>query len=389
MKFMVALATLAACGDNLHPQEMPDAAPPDAFAEATHAAPPQVVKGAGNVLAAPTVVPIFFANDPAQPTIEQYLGQVASSPYWTATTSEYGIGTITVAPSVVSQDTPPTTDTDLETWLTTNYPTPDPSTIYTVFLPGGVTLTQGGSARSCIAFGGYHSETSAGLVYALIPRCLPQAGSTAGQLDNTTGATSHELIEAASDPHPFTAAGYERLDTDYYVMNRTPGGELGDMCEYVETAFQPLLGSFVVQRTWSNASAAAGHDPCVPALDTPYVGAAPDMPEMIMLTTRSGTITTPGVTVNNGTSQTIDIDLFSDSPTSDDFEVEALDAATINGTSASLAFIWNKTTGHNGDKLRLMITRTKPGTSRGSELMLATKQNGKIVSIWWGLVAGQ
>ncbi len=389
MKFLVALATLAACGDNLHPQEMPDAALPDAFAEATHAAPPQVVKGAGNVLAAPTVVPIFFANDPAQPTLEQFLGQLAPSSYWTATMGEYGIGAIKVAPSIVSQDTPPTTDTDLETWLTTNFPTPDPSTIYTVFLPGGVTLTQGGSAKSCIAFGGYHSETSAGLVYALIPRCLPQPGSTAGQLDETTGATSHELIEAASDPHPFSAPGYERLDSDYYVMNRTPGGELGDMCEYVETAFQPLLGSFVVQRTWSNASAMAGHDPCVPAPATPYVGAAPEMPEMIMLTTRSGTITTPGVTVNNGTSQTITLDLFSDAPTTDDFEVEALDAASITGGTVQLDFIMNKTSGHNGDKLQLLITRTKPGTGRGSELMLATKQNGKIVSIWWGLVAGQ
>src|SRR5690348_2621144 len=154
MKFLVVLATLAGCGDNLHPQETPDAAPPDAFAEASHAAPPQVVKGSGDVLAAPTVVPIFFANDPSQATIEQFLGQLAASSYWSATTSEYGIGAITIAPSIVSQDTPPTTDTDLETWLTTNYPTPDPSTIYTVFLPPGVTLLQG-TAKSCIAFGGY------------------------------------------------------------------------------------------------------------------------------------------------------------------------------------------------------------------------------------------
>ena len=381
MKLAAVLVTLLfACGDNLHPQEAPpDAALPDAWGEAPHAAPPQVVDNGGPVLATPKVQPIFYTGDAAQPTIEQFLGLLAPSSYWTTVVGEYGVGPLTIATSMVATDTPPTTDTDLETWLEAHV-TPDASTIYTVFLPAGVTLTDGGAA-SCVAFGGYHGETQNGTIYALIPRC----DSTG--LDETTGATSHELVEAATDPHPFTADAYDRLDTNYYVMNRTPGGELGDMCEYVDTAFGKLLGDFVVQRTWSNASAAAGHDPCVPATRT-YVGAAPNMPEMLTVTTRAGTVMTPGVTVNMGESKTIEVDLFSDADSSD-FQVAAVDAASLNGSRVqNFQFTWDKNSGHNGDKLMLTIKRLTAGTKRGNEILIKTIQGNQSVSLWWGMIAG-
>ncbi len=396
MKILLALATIVlGCGDNLHPAaEAPDAAPPDTgFSEASHADPPQVVSGGGPILATPKIIPVFFASDSAaQPTIEAFLGQLADSPYWHAVVGEYGVGALTIAPSIVSTDAPPTTDTALETWLEAQtdgthqgWPTPDASTLYTIFLPPGVVLTQGGS-KSCVAFGGYHSETQNGTVYALIPRCT---SPSQGPLDPTTGATSHELVEATTDPHPFTAPAFTRMDPNHYIWNRTPGAELGDMCEYVQTAFQPLLGSFVVQRTWSNASAAAGHDPCVPVLDTPYLGAAPNFTETLMLPTRTGTLTTQGVTVNAGTSKTIEVDLFSDAP-SDAYSVEAIDAGEITGSTVSLAFQWDRTSGQNGDKLNLMVTRTKSlTTSRGSEFVIRVRdKDNKIVSLWWGLAAG-
>ena len=154
-----ALALLAACGDNTKPAETgPDAAPPDtAFAEAPHGMPPQVQAGPGGVMATVKVVPIFFTGDSSQATIEQFLTMIPGSSYWTTTTSEYGVGAISIMPSVVSTATPPTTDTDLETLLGTMFPTPDPGTIYTVFLPDGAVLDDG-SGKSCVAFGGYHSE---------------------------------------------------------------------------------------------------------------------------------------------------------------------------------------------------------------------------------------
>jgi hypothetical protein len=392
---LICIVALAACGDNAPAHQMPDAAPPmpDAptgFVEAPHASVPQVQNAGGSVLAAPTVVPIFFMGDgDAQTQIEMFLTQLAASSYWPTTTSEYGVGAITIQASVVTTDTPPTTDAALATWLASKFPTPDPNTIYTVFLPAGAVLTQGNS-KSCVAFGGYHSETTANnapLVYALIPRCMSSTFS--GPLDETTIATSHELVEASTDPHPFTAPAFVSLDPAHIIWGRTPGGELGDMCEYVRAAYQPLLGSFMVQRTWSNASAAAGHDPCVPTLGTPYLGAAPNFPDL-QITTHSGQmLTTKGITVNLHQSQMVEVDLFTDQP-SDDYSVIVEDTNQVNGMPGNFEFFWGKSNGHNGDKLQVLVTRSVAGTGRASEIVFFVQNStGQSVAEWWGYVAGQ
>ena len=263
---------------------------------------------------------------------------------------------------------------------------PDPGTIYAVFIPSGVAFD-----GACTSYGGYHDEATstamAEFPYALIPRCMAPTGGTA--VDTLTAALSHELVEASTDPFPESAPAFVRLDAAHYVWSRTPGGELGDMCEYNQNADQPLVGTFTVQRTWSNQSAAAGHDPCVPALATPYVGAAPLFPETIMVSSHNGQmIMTKGLTVPLDTSKTLEVDLFSDAPTTADFTVVAYDAAELLGTgSATLAFQWDKTTGHNGDKLNVMVTRTKMAPSRGSEIVIITEVDGVFVSMWWGYVA--
>jgi len=388
---LLALFT-AGCGDNDHSAGPDAAVTPDAplgFVEAPHPDQPQVQSAGGSVLASPKVVPIFFMGDgDAQAQIEMFMTQLAASSYWPTTTAEYGVGALTIQPSVVTTDKPPTTDSALGTWLATKFPAPDPSTIYTVFLPGGVVLTQG-TSKSCVAFGGYHSETTASgapLVYALLPRC--SSSTFPGPLDPTTIALSHELVEAATDPHPFTAPAFVALDDAHIIWGRTPGGELGDMCEYVRAAYQPLVGTFMVQRTWSNASAAAGHDQCVLVLSTPYQGAAPNFPDL-QITTRTGqTITTKGITVNLNQSVMVEIDLFSDSDT-DDYSVIAQDAKMAQGGTSSFAFIWGKSSGHNGDKLQVLVSRTIAGTGHASEIVFFVQKNNQSVAQWWGYVAGQ
>ena len=398
--FLLAGAALAACGDNL--AVPPDAAPPPpdapAFVEAPHGTVPQVMSGGGPVLSAPTVVPIFFSgDDAARAQVETFLGQLATSSYWGATTAEYGVGQLAVGPSIVSSDPPPTTDDDLRAWLTANldglhpgWPAADASTIYTVFLPDGVVLNAGG-AQSCSSFGGYHDETTtqagAPLVYALLPRCKSM---TAGPLDEVTEATSHELIEASTDPLPFTNPAYEQIDDAHFVWGRTPGAELGDMCEDVITAYQPLVGSFMVQRTWSNASAAAGHDPCVPVLKAPYVAASPELQDLTITTHGGAMIDTQGITIASGTPATLTVDLFSDAATFTDFSVQAMDVAQLLGGSPQLTFAWDNNWGHNGDKRTVTITRTTAGTSsRGGEMLILARVNNVVQSIWWVYVAGQ
>jgi len=400
MKPRIALAiALAACGDNhAAPPDAPPP-PPDApgpFTEATPSSTPVMMKVSGDVLANPVVQPIFFSSD--DPSIvsqtNSYLTQLAASTYWPAIATEYGVGALTIQQAIVTGEAAPTSDTALSSWIGNHFngqsgwpAAPDPQTIYAVFLPPGVVVsTQFG--QSCEAFGGYHDEAtgpnSESIVYAIMPRCQ-------GGIDELTAVTSHELIEASTDPRIETAPAFAVLDAPHYIWGYTPGDEVGDMCEYVETARQRLVGNFLVQRIWSNASAAAGHDPCVPALATPYLGAMPVFAQSLPIPSifdDGTTVMTQGVQVAMSTPQTIEVDLFSDQPTGD-FTVKADDVASaLGGGPPELSFAWDQQTGHNGDKLHLTITRLQQGQDGGSELVLVTKDaNMDTVALWWGYVS--
>ena len=400
---VLAIAIAACGGSDKNPGNTPDApgqqadAMPDspgAFMEAPHPTQPVAMSSGGNVLASPVVVPIFFANDSTQQAqIEAFLQQLAGSAFWTAVAHEYGVGSLTIAPSVITSDTPPTTDTALQTIIkshaggTGGWPAVTASTIYTVFLPDGVTLTMGGGT-SCTDFGGYHSEvstTAGSAIYALLPRCTNS--TSFDPLQYNTIATSHELLEASTDPHPFTAPAYDTVDDEDAILGLMPGGELGDMCEAVKAAYQPILGTYTVQRMWSNASAAAGHDPCVPVLSTPYVEAAANMSD-IQLSTGGGTLTTRGVTIPVGSQMDVEVDLYSDAPTAD-WTVIAYDVAShYQMQPAELQLTLDKTTGNNGDKLKLTIKRLAAAQNFGvSEFVLFSQVNGVNVGQWFGLVS--
>src|SRR5262249_25427179 len=147
---------------------------------------------------------------------------------------------------------------------------------------------------------------------------------------------------------------------DNYVWAFVPGSEVGDYCEYLDVAYQRDVGPYQVQRTWSNAAAKAGHDPCVPAPDGEiYVAAAPVLPDSISIQGFNGNVTTKGVTIPVGMSKTIDVKLYSDAPlTSDFFRVDAFDLTSFFGASPpDLTFSWDRTWGRNGDTLHLTITR--------------------------------
>ena len=402
----VVAAVLAGCGGNNMQQgtpdapgsgsSTPDAAPqmPDApgmFQEAMHPSQPVVSNAGGQVLAAPKVVPVFFTGDSTmQAQIEDFLKMLPGSSYWHAIGSEYGVGDITIAPSVIATETPPTTDDMLQQIITSHaggtggWPANDANTIYAVFLPEGVTLTAGGGT-SCQSFGGYHDETAAGVVYALMPRCT--TSMTFNPLQYVTIATSHELLEASTDPHPQSAGAYNTVDDEDAIWGIVPGGELGDMCETTRASFQGMLGTYTVQRQWSNASAAAGHDPCVPVLSTPYVEAATNLQD-ITVNAGGSPFTTRGVQVPVGQSVTVEVDLYSDAP-APDWTVSAIDVASkYEMQSPELSFSFDKTTGHNGDKLMLTITRLKAASQFGvSELGLQSSVNGTSVGTWFALVS--
>ena len=118
-------------------------------------------------------------------------------------------------------------------------PPPTPNRLYFVYLPPGVSVSQGGS-RSCTAFCGYHNNVSGAnpaIYYAAMPypSCQGCLGGLA-PLDALTSTSSHELCEAITDPIP---------GQGWYDDNH---GEIGDICAWKTKQ----MGAYTVQLEWSN-----------------------------------------------------------------------------------------------------------------------------------------
>jgi hypothetical protein len=115
-------------------------------------------------------------------------------------------------------------------------PPSSPDILYFVFLPSGVTVTQGGSA-SCKDFCGYHDAIGNDVFYAVMPfPGCSGCSSNFSSLDALTITASHELCEAITDPIP----GRGWYDNE--------NGEIGDICAWKTKR----VGQYTVQQEWSN-----------------------------------------------------------------------------------------------------------------------------------------
>lgn len=254
----------------------------------------------------------------------------------------------------------------------------DANTLFVLFYPAGVTITLEG-VPSCSGFGGYHSETTldsahSNLVvpYVVVPNC-----DNTG-VDHATASASHELVEAVTDPRPFSAPAYKEVDSAHLAWSLgLGGGELCDLCAQDAASFVPLAPSgYVVQRCWSNAAAAASHDPCVPApANQVYFNAAPNLADTITLFGKP----TTGVAIPTGTSRTIPVTLFSDAATNGPITATAIDLTGANG----LSFAFDNTSGLNGTALNLTITKNIPGGA----LFVVRATVGTTSHFWLGAVA--
>jgi hypothetical protein len=401
---------------------------------APHAAPPRAIDYGGPVLNAPQIVPVFFQDDAFEGQVEAFLKELGPSAYWTGATSEYGVGSLTVAPSIVVTDSPPTaiTDAEVEVWLSKyldgshpEWPAVTPNNIYMVFYPSSTTITLGTFGASCSGFGGYHYEGStrlppdggagdggdAGLdaasgeggaafeggadaggahfTYAVIPRCAMFGGLTG--IDTVTSAVSHETVEASTDPLNRTHTAYSGVDDNHIVWEIAPGGEVGDLCAYEPQSFQRLVGTFMVQRIWSNTAAAAGQDPCVPAVPkTPspvYFNTAPDLKDHVTLTYEHVPYSTLGVKLPVGQSTTLTLRFFSSEPT-DPWTVYLEDTSSAFGGTELLQFTPSQVTGSNGDVVTVNMTAVAAGAYGGSEMVLVSYRppDETVLQYWFGFV---
>jgi len=342
------------------------------FAIAPHPPLPQLADLGGPVLTAPKLRPIFFGGDPDQAEITSFLAELAGGSYWRATTFEYGVGPITVLPAITGLTAPSGTidDSALQSAIAANtsslsppWGAPDPGTIYLFVIPPSVTLTFS-STTCCIDFGGYHYETNVGgaaLPYAVACSCPNFFGAGWSQIDERTGAMSHELVEVATDPFPRSDPAFSQANLGSYIWTALTGGEAADMCVVEAQPFTIPPGSrHVVQRSWSNAAAKADRDPCVPATTSaPYFNS---MPVLDVISVGGSVYETHGLLIPIGTSRTIDLDLFSNGAVPRDWNVSLYNYEDLYGGTPSLSLSLDRASGNNGDVLHLTITpqRTNP-----------------------------
>ena len=127
------------------------------------------------------------------------------------------------------------------------------------------TVITAGSSMSCVDFGGYHASARRNgleVAYAVIATCP-------GFIDHQTTleirelVSSHELIEAATDPLPDNHPGFQLADpaSPWLAL----GAEVGDLCTRGDATATWHESGFVAQRSWSNAAAAAGKTRACPA----------------------------------------------------------------------------------------------------------------------------
>jgi hypothetical protein len=405
-------------------------APSDATAAypAPHPAPPQIVNQGGPVLAAPHFVPIFYPNDPLESDAVAFLTAMTTSTYWSTTTADYRIGAASVSSPVILADAPPTTidDSAIQSWLGTQIVhntafggPPTSNSFYVIVYPEGTTVTMpnpypsvpGSTIASCSFFGGYHSSfklaDGTAVVYAVIPRCPAQPNfpgkSTA--VDSLTTTLSHELVEGSADPLVKSAPGFTSTDADHLVWGQVfPGAEIADLCDLVPDDYQQLTGlPFTVQRIWSNASALAGHDPCLPIpAGQVYFNAAPVLPDTWTATVAGHSFTTRSVAIAPGQSKAVEVDLFSDAPTGP-WTVRAVEYPIFLNPPL-LSFTWDEQActpiggqsqcgarGANGDKrmLTISVAAADAGVNVPAQafVLASVDDTGKTIEYWVGLVS--
>lgn len=392
---------LALAGCNRSPGDSPSDTKP------ARTAFPQVVYQQGGVLAAPKVITVTFPDDPLTAEVQAFGQSVASSSWWNTIRAGYcetpagvcvGDGpagasvVLTASPEAAYSDSATGGPSTLQTWLAGaiadgTLPKPDDNpitnTIYAIYFPQTTVVTLDGT-QSCAdgGFDGYHNSMTMGsqqVVYAVIDECAPEPPPFPNVtldtlLQATTVTTSHEIIEASTDPSALSYSYYlDFTNPNTWGWLDIAGGEVADLCvdQFGMNQDQTTDGPYTVQRIWSNAQAAAGGDPCnpVPSGEV-YFNAAPRQLFFI---------------IPVGSQATFEVDAFSDAPMAP-WTLSAQDwslskAAYLSFSIAGATSVTSGTNGpqisvNNGSTVEVTVTLlSDPG------VLMPGEADGSIVSV--------
>jgi hypothetical protein len=374
------------------------AAPP--YNPATDA--PQVVTYGGPVLASPKIQLIAYASDPTLPDVEKFIQELGTTSTWSQQTAEYGVGAFTALPTITLSDAPPATIDDetgnvtpfqanLAAQLSGSSPAwgaADPSTVYLFLAPMGTDVLASG--HCCTDYLGYHWQADVNgtsVPYAIVCDCAPAMGDPLTPLQYVTTTVIHEMVEAATDPFFVDNPAYAQSDDDHIAWTELTGGEVSDMCEFnQDTNVVPPGATYMVQRSWSNAAAKAGKNPCVPAPSEPYFNSIPVLGS-VKLSYYGSQVTTKGVQIPVGGQGTIDVQLYSEAKTAGPWTIKAWDYNEYLGAgSPRLQLSLDKDSGQSGDTVKLTIQVLKASKSFGGEIFILESNLGGQQNLSVGVV---
>ena len=201
----------------------------------------------------------------------------------------------------------------------------------------------------CHDFQGYHSDyaiTPGKYVTYAVVGALPAAGG--GPRRDRRGDRRGVRTRSSRPrptPCPQDKPAYDHVDDDHRGLGagrRRRRDRRSVRARSPTRSTTPPALTTLVQRVWSNAAAAASHDPCQPDGASPYFNSAAGA-ERHHLTSSASPI---GIVHHQGgedprraSSQTVELDLYSDAPTSGPWKVSVIDCAARSSAGAPDALV--------------------------------------------------
>jgi hypothetical protein len=345
-------------------------------------------------MSAPRIITVTWDDDPNAAAYEAFAEKLGASAYWQKAVSEYGVGPAQAAASDHVRTTDPLTatmeDTAIENriakhvFVTQDWPANDENALYVLWVPPTVKVKTEGK-NACSEYGGYHSEVASATGEKARFAIIPTSCASTFQLpvlDFATGVASHEIGEAATDPLPDSAPGLNGFDDAHQAWEiwQSKEDENGDACEFFSDDYlhDPETGA-VVQRLWSNAAAAAGHDPCVPADPVPYfnVTALDQEAVNIAFSTKRGDVRpSRGYAIPVGQSRAIKVGFWSDAPSAP-WTIKVVEGDGLSTvTTRHLKVAVDRASGSNGDVATVTVTPTVH-IQKGVIVTIISELNGK------------
>jgi hypothetical protein len=219
----------------------------------------------GPVLTHVNVIPVYWNSSVAyQTNLNSFYSAIpGSSTIYTTLLGQYsGIGTGTRGtPYVDTKGTGTFSDAAVQTELNRLFsagliPAPSANNYYPVHFPAGVTVVDSSGSASCTQWCAYHGtyvRNGVNVNYGIIPDqgggCAGGCGANASRVNNLTSVSSHELVEATTDP----AVGLATVYAPPLAWYDPTYGEIGDICNAQQATITAGGASYVVQKEWSNS----------------------------------------------------------------------------------------------------------------------------------------